>query len=502
MIFTKIQELRKANKLKEALELASVALEKEPENIWNKRAAGWVFYDFLKEASTPEKLDIFLQELKNIANLHLPPQENIIFDNCAWKIGSMLYALSKQAHLDFNKLDELFDIIKNFHFTRSTQAYTFLYKAFHQFNDKWDGYLAFADWWGFENFCPEDYEKTQVGDNKIMAIAEQAYYAYSRKLISEWKAGKKAKEVKEKIQAFLPKLDSLLQKYPHFQFLPYFKTKLELITGTSQNILSTFLPFARLKKNEFWVWELLAELFPKDKEIQFVCYCKALSLKVPEEYLINTRYKFVPLLIEKQLYNEAKTEINNIIKIRKQHQWKIPEVIQDWLKADWYQRAVEKNNNSDVYQPHLNKAEKILYQDIAEEIVVVQSINSKKFIINFIQNKNKKGFFKYEGLLDSPPEPGDVLRVRFKGDPKEEYYKVLTIEKAGEEVTSEALQDFEGIIKINTHSGLGFVRDIFIPPSLIEHYFLVDGENVKGRAVLSFDEKKKKWGWKAVKVIK
>ena len=52
MSFKEIKELRQAGKLDEALQMANQALETEPENIWNKRAAAWVYYDFLKQTKT------------------------------------------------------------------------------------------------------------------------------------------------------------------------------------------------------------------------------------------------------------------------------------------------------------------------------------------------------------------------------------------------------------------------------------------------------------------
>jgi len=49
MSFKEIKELRQAGKLDEALQMANQALEAEPDNIWNKRAAAWVYYDYLKK---------------------------------------------------------------------------------------------------------------------------------------------------------------------------------------------------------------------------------------------------------------------------------------------------------------------------------------------------------------------------------------------------------------------------------------------------------------------
>ena len=58
-----------------------------------------------------------------------------------------------------------------------------IYKAFHKGYEKWSGYLAFADWWNFENFRSEDYLNEEFNGQRSMSIVEQAYIAYSKKLL-------------------------------------------------------------------------------------------------------------------------------------------------------------------------------------------------------------------------------------------------------------------------------------------------------------------------------
>src|SRR5690606_37036088 len=109
----------------------------------------------------------------------------MIFDNCAWQIGSLVYSLQKEEHVDYRKINDLFSIIRDFHFSEPSDAYSFLYKAFNKGYQNWSDYVEFADWWGFENFRSEDYLKEEFNGKKIMALAEQAYIAYSKKLLEE-----------------------------------------------------------------------------------------------------------------------------------------------------------------------------------------------------------------------------------------------------------------------------------------------------------------------------
>jgi tetratricopeptide (TPR) repeat protein len=78
MSFKEIKELRQAGKLEEALQMANQALEAEPDNIWNKRAAAWVYYDYLKKYSQPETFDLFKENLIKLKGLQLPEDEKMV----------------------------------------------------------------------------------------------------------------------------------------------------------------------------------------------------------------------------------------------------------------------------------------------------------------------------------------------------------------------------------------------------------------------------------------
>lgn len=502
MSFKETKELRKAGKLEEALQMANQALEAEPDNIWNKRAAAWVYYDYLKKYSQPDSFDAFKENLIKIKDLQLPEDEKMVFDKSAWQIGSMVFGLQKQENIDYGKINELLEVVKEFHFTRPSEAYSFIYKAFHKGYQNWSKYLEFTDWWNFENFRPEDYLKEEFKDKKIMSIAEQAFIAYSKKLLEGDTVdpfGQQRAVDKEKIRAFLPQLDKIIDERPEYQYPPYFKAKLLLALGDDENILSSFLPFAKQKRNDFWVWEVMAEIFPDDKEIQFACYCKALSLKTPEDFLVKLRQTFSEMLIEKKMYNEAKTEIQKVIATREKHEWKLPNQIVQWTEQEWYKSAIAKKDNQDLYSSHIKQAEEILFQDIPEEIIAVEFVNENKSMLNFVKDKRKFGFFNYSGNL-TKPQIGDLLKVRFNGDGQDGFYKILSAKKADSNVASDAMKDFEGTIKVISPQNFGFIEDIFVEPKIIEESKLTDGQQVKGRAILSFNKKKNEWGWKAIEI--
>lgn len=504
MSFKEVRELRTAGKLDEALQLAISALEKDPENVWNKRAAAWVYYDFLKKNINPDFFVNFKENLIRIKELQLSEDEKMIFDNCAWQIGSFLFAMNKADKVDYSKVNELFELIREFHFTKPSEAFSFLYKAFHKVYPNWIGYLSFADWWDFKNFRAEDYLQEEFNGKRKMSIVEQAYIAYSKKLLDGDfinSADKQRTIDRVKIESFLSKLDSLIHEHSNYQYPPYFKAKLLLKLGEGNDILASFLPFARQKRNDFWVWELMADIFPDDKEKQFACYCKALTLKTPEDFLVKMRQLFAGILIEKELFNEAKTEIEKVILTREKHGWKIPAEVLLWKVADWYKSAKSYEDNQNLYLANARLAEEILFGDIPEVVVVVEFVNEHKKLLNFIMDKKTFGFFNYSGHIKNP-KIGDVIKVRFHGLNQDNFYKIFSAKLADSHIKSDALRDFKGVVKIFYPHNFGLVEEVFIEPRIVDSTKLENGQLTKGTAILSFNKKKNEWGWKAIRIEK
>lgn len=493
-----IKELRQAGKLEEAYAMAKSELEADLSNIWSKRNLSWVLYAQLDEVTS--NLDAFIAKINEVKDLDLPVSEEMFFDNISIVISKAARVVSFDTTHDYTKIYRLFDAIKELPIKRDSKWFSVLFNAMHKGMKESNRYVEFADWWDLENFRSEDFLKEEYNGKKIMSIAEQAYIAYAKKLLEGTPIdafGQQKVIDKDKIQSFLPKLDSLIEKHPDYQYPPYFKAKLLLALGNDGNVLSAFLPFAKQKRNDFWVWELMAEIFLENKEIQFACYCKALSLKTSEDFLIKLRQSFAEMLIQKSMFNEAKTEIQKVIATREKHQWKIPNQIMQWTEMEWYKTANSKRDNSDVYLRHLKQAEEILFQDIPEELIVVEFVNENKNIISFVKDKQKFGFFNYAGKLIKP-QIGDLLKVRFNGAGQDGFYKVFSAENADTEDGSDAVRNFEGVIKIKGGSDFGFVDDIFIDPGNIKRNQWVTNQTINGKAILSFNKKKGQWGWKMV----
>jgi len=496
-----ITELRKSGKLADALQMAQVELQTAPDNIWARRNIGWVYFEYLKLNNSSGDYDNFIDYLNDLKRLNLPSEEKLLFDNVFRQIMKMGYFLLKENPVNIDRFLKIFELIKSFQFSKPSETYSTIFRIFHKALKEHSKYIEFVDWWGLENFNPKDYENEQLPDGKpMMSLVEQAYIAYARHLLPQQVFHDEVKFDNEKVNKFLPLLDKIIEKHPQYQYPAYYKAKLLLALGDKENMLSAFLPFAKQKRNVFWVWDLLSEAFNNDEEIVLACYCKALSIFSPEDMLVNLRQRMAALLIKRSLFDEAKTEIEFLVKSRISHQHKIPGIVSNWQNQEWYKNAKLKKDNKDIYIQYIEKAENLLFLDIPEEKVVVEFVNTTKKILNFIASESKFGFFKYEGFLNSV-KIGDCLKVRFQNGKNGDSFRVYTVQPYNDvSIKSQFVKEIEGKLWIPEGKNHGIANDVFVHQDLIQKNNLQNNDRVKGLAVKSFNQLRNEWGWKFFKI--
>lgn len=498
MSFKEITQLRKEGKLEEALTFAQEDYNKEPENIWNKRSLSWVYYEFAKKAATEGNINSFLENVQKIKDLQMPSEEKMVFNTLIWEYRKLLASTKVGEKVYFQKANSLYQSLKGMHFTFPSKEFSVLLTALHNvFKESYQ----YTEVMGkcIQYLRPEDFLPEVYNDRKLMPLAERIYYAYGKNILKGEPTSNSFGEIgynvdEEKVRDFLPILDSWIEAHPEYTFLPYYKAKMELLLGDTDTLI-TFLPFAKKKKNDFWVWQLLSEIVI-DKEKEFACLCKALTLKTPESFLGRVRTNLAKLLIEKQLYNEARTEIEAVLNEKQESGHKVPNQLQQWQQESWYAQAQLLNDNKALYNKYKGQAEAILYEDILQEVIVLSYVNQEKKIANFVKNKEKQGYFKYDKILKNP-QVGQVLKVRMKVfDEEKNAYTLLTTQE-DKMATCEALKEQEAVLNIKA-SGIGFAGDIFVSQQLIEKNNWINGQLVKLTALLSYDKKKGKWGWTAI----
>ena len=495
-----IKELRKSGKLSEAYAMAIAELEAAPDNIWAKRNLSWVLYSQMD--SSAGDLAHFIEKLNELKALELPATEEMLFDNISIVIAKAVRHITSQATVNFTQIRLLFDNIRDLPFKKPSKWYSVLFQSFHKAFKETNSYTEFADWWDFSNFMFEDFQKDKMPNGKeMMAIAEQGYIAYAKHLLPKRSQHGEVVFNREKAEAFLPLLIHVVENYPQFQYPAYFQAKLLLALGDREDILAALLPFAKKKKNDFWVWEIMSEAFPDDEDKIFAFYCKALSCHSPEEMLINLRQKMAALFIKRQFFNEARTEIELLVSARNEKSYRIPSEVIQWQSQDWYKDATASKNNMNYYQRYDDFANAFLFGDVPEEDIIVDFVNSDRKILNFIASETKFGFFKFERFLKTV-SVGDVLKVRFQSCTNEGLYLVHTVTKVVDEsFRNQFFKEAEGIVRISEGKSFGFINDVFIHPTLVAKHKLSNGDHLKGEAMKTYNQEKKNWGWKLILVV-
>lgn len=490
----RVNQLRKEGDLKGALKLALTDLSDNPDDIWNKRAISWVYFAYLKEGVNNLNEKKFLIYLEKIVDLNLPPNEKMLFDSVAWTLGKFCFR-----KIDASKyfLNKSFLFIQNFHFSKPSDPYSFLLKAYKKHANDWDKFYDFVEWWGMENFQPKDYENfINEKGMKLPSMVEAVFISLSKYLLSE--PYNKA----DKIEKFLPKISQLSSKYKKMQYPPYYYAKLLLIKGDKDLFMQAFLPFIKKKQKDFWVWNLMSEVFDSNSKEYFSCLCKSLSCGAPEKFIINVREKIADVFISENRYNEAKAELTKIIEIRNNEGWPLKYNHIKWQNLPWWKNTTPTKSNHSIYVSNCSIAEGLLFADLPEELIFIQSVNKEKTVINFIASKQKYGLIHY-GKFNVEPKLGQVYAVRFTKNTKlnkSSFYQVKTIVLSDQPISKDIYKQVKGKVLIKTGNSFGFICDTYIPQIVVDNYKLKNGEYRKVNAVLSLNKKRNIWGWKAISV--
>ena len=60
------------------------------------------------------------------------------------------------------------------------------------------------------------------------------------------------------------------------------------------------------------------------------------------------------------------------------------------------------------------------------------------------------------------------------------------------------MKELQGVVRIPAGKPFGFMDDVFIHPSLVTKYKLIDGTEFSGSAIRIYNQEKKQWGWKVI----
>lgn len=213
--FHKINSLRKAGNLEEALQMAESALKANASDLWLIRAMGWVLYSYMEKAAANCQFDNFLGSLDRFASLHVDEGERVLLDGVMWSVRKILTSGGATGR----QYDLLFSLLTSLPSPRAGKAYSSVLAASLKLYGKWNNLASFISWWDLSNLSAEDFKEVELDDGrKVLSLAERSIICFSKCIIKSGTA--------EQAEDFLPFVESVAAQHKEMRYLPYYLAKL------------------------------------------------------------------------------------------------------------------------------------------------------------------------------------------------------------------------------------------------------------------------------------
>lgn len=520
-------KLKKEGKLKEAYLTISPALQTNPHNEDYRASFFWIMYAYLKD--TQHHPEQYYRCLKNL-NAHIRfdltnEKEKEWLNTVLWNIYRFISIGEYQANLIFDEFTVLCNhsnefiernkmkvisifsgrtfTYEDFNHKKSLPASRILIKKFSELLED-QKFFALFDMIGFDWLEDADYKERPDKNNPekmYPALAETILGTYAKRLT-------KADEVyatSQRLEKAIELLTVQIRKNPSYEWLPYYKIKLLTRANQQDKAFQELTIFARKKHRDFWIWDLMSTFVAQ--EDAFNCLCMALCTKAKDDMLCKTQEKIIPLLLEKEMFAEAKYELDKLLATRKQKNWKISQQHLDWQQENWYD-AHEAAQNRDTLKVYALKAEEIIYRTLPYQDVFVSYINEEKQVVNFIyidEFKNPQdGYFYMDDLLnhDITWQVDQPFKLKmFEDAKKKSLFKVFDVQPGDEAFVSHFIKEDYGLVSRESYNDFAFVDNVYIPAFLVKKYQLNDFETIKYVKKRNYNKKRSEWGWKVIDIL-
>ncbi len=486
-----ILALCKEEQVQKAYELSKSDMEQQLP--WAQREMGWSLYYLMKDdadSNNYQSLVTHLDEFSTLDQLSLT-DDNMIFENVLFKVAGFVKSHIPPAGIDSPiKLSAFFSKLRGYNFEPS-KGYSFLLQSFIKC-DNWQEMADFIDWWNLEKLTEEDYRPFEMDNGRtIMSVAEQAFIAKSKALLRLNDLGR--------IEEFLPLMDDLMEKHPEMTYPGYFYGKLLLSLGsTVEDALKVIVPFARKKATEFWVWQLLSDVFVNDQEKQLACLLRAVNCNTKENFLGKVRIKLAKLYIQRNQLDYAKYQINKVTECYLSQGWHLPYEVDCWIHQPWI-TTINPNKKAPI--DYMAITDSIFCEGTEEAVAVVTNVDTNTHKVTLVYGYKKRVSQK----LRIKVGPGVVLKINYIIEPDEKI-RILSSGPACFQNDLDFAKVVEGTVRKRDDKDFAFLKtiktDFFISPNTVRKYGIHDGDTVQSIIVYDYNKKKDTWDWICISINK
>ena len=488
-VVREITAMCKSGRINEAYELAKRDYVTNTGSTWNQRALGWALYYMMKsdvESDNYEKLKEHFDELTELSLLTVET-DGMIYDNVQRQIGNFIRQYVEPIDA-LSTLSTFFHKLKGLSFQPSL-GHSCLLQAYIKF-ENWEEMADFLEWWNLDTLQEDDYKTYEMHNGRVlMSLAERAYIAYSKALLKQ--------SDKRGIEEFLPKLASLVSDHPDMMYPGYFYGKLLLKLGSnSEEALRVIVPFARKKESEFWVWQLLSEVYAHDEEKCLACLLRAVHCKTQETFLGKVRLKLARLYIQKNQFDRARYHIDAISHCYASQGWNLPNEVGNWIHQPWINDVTPNGDDPVEYKAITNE---ILCVGTEEAIAVVTYVDPTSRKSTIIYGWGKRMNYKFGFKVGAC----SVLKINYVKD-EAGRIKIINVMKASLPHNLDYIKVVEGVVSKQDKNAFAFLRtqvgQCFISPSVVQKYNVIDKEIIKALVTYDYNKKKEVWNWVCISI--
>ena len=357
-------------------------------------------------------------------------------------------------------------------------------------------FLTLLKAYGLNSFQDGDFEEYHKEGKKHNSLAEMILVKTAKFIEKE--------QNEENLNWLLSHVEKFITRMPGNHLLAYYHGRLLMRLYRGKEAKECLHEVLLKQKNQFWAWAAYGETLKEaDKTNYLACLCKALSFPVDEHMLLSVREEMATLLVELEMYPEAKTEIEQILQIRHEHNYKLCKEIEDLQSKQWFIETIAPKNNLNFYLKYLKQADKLLYENKEPVNGIVTAIyeENKGAFIQFDLDKVALYKFPKSTQQKNPFSIGSLVKVAVEAITinGQRRYTALRAEDSTEFPTDTFFRKFNGDLKVPQKTDsqpFGFVEDIFVPCELIKK---VPGiTKVMGIAIKEFNKKRNQYGWRAL----
>lgn len=261
-------------------------------------------------------------------------------------------------------------------------------------NEEWR-FLHFFKNWNPENFRDEDWKETKKDDFTYKPLAIKSI----KKSFEILKNQKEEQDLSWLIQTYQKAVDDFSED----EFLLREKALLHFKNNEVDSAIQAYKHLVLDLSDKYYIWQEFSDCVT-DNSLKIGMLSKALSLEKNEDFLGDIHLNLSQILINENLLENAKIELEIYKKHRESKGWRFsPFFTELYAKVNSVEQTLK--NNQDLYKKYIAFAEKFAYADFEwTELVLVDKWKDAKGkerltftdgkTIDFAINKNRFEVFK------------------------------------------------------------------------------------------------------------